>query len=127
MTFSVSYSKATEGEPHTARAIIDPTNQVVKTKMPDEVTKPGIEVKKRTAAIKLSVPEINVLGEPGNVAKEKDPHFDKWRIYVFAYDPGQKCKVQSLSLAGEVITKTMNNLAPGAGGVCPKHGRSQPE
>jgi hypothetical protein len=126
LTFSVSYSKATEGSPHTAKAIIDPTNQIVKTKSPDEVTKSGIEVLKKTAAIKLSVPEINVLGEPGNVASGKDPHFDKWRIYVFAYDPGQKCKVQSLSLAGEVITKTMNNLAPGAGGVCPNTGGPNP-
>ncbi|HTQ67170.1 MAG TPA: CARDB domain-containing protein [Solirubrobacteraceae bacterium] len=119
-TFKVSYAKPGT---YTATAVIDPAGAVKKTVTPDEESK-TIVVEPKTAEIKLTNNKIKVIFDPGTKTTGGEK-FTEWRVYLFAYDPGKSCKVESKSFSGENITKTMSNLAP-EGGVnkapCPSTG-----
>lgn len=124
-TFSLDYGKAGN---YVASAVIDPADAVEKTVSPDEETR-NIEVKQKTAEIKLTNNEVHVKYDPGNKTPgvKGAEQFTEWRVYLFAYDPGKSCKVESKSFSGEPITKTMSNLAPEGGvnkGPCPSTGKS---
>lgn len=108
--FKVSYSKVSEpGKEPEAVAIIDPAEVIKKTKAPDESVPVKVIVKKKAATITFSEPKIKVLYDPGN---KKGANFHEWDVYLFAYDKGASCKVESKTGTGEKIKKTMANLAP---------------
>lgn len=122
-SFNVSYSKPNT---YVATAVIDPAGAVKKTISPDEESL-SIGVKQKIAEIKLTNNTLHVNYDPGNKTPgvKGAEQFTEWRVYMFAYDPGKSCKVESKSFSGETITKTMSNLAPLGGtnkAACPNTG-----
>ncbi len=101
LTFPVTYTKAGS---YAAKAVIDPTNKVVKTLSPDEELE-SVTVIPKSASLDVTLDHFNVFADPSG--------YQEWKMLMLVYQPGDACTFKlELEILGNSKTfeKTLKDV-----------------